>query len=138
MKKVNKIQDKYEKKINVKNDIKQYEDTDKKCTNGGVEEELPDFELDLEVDEESPVQTVDGVIIEGDEEIARLLFYHYKTNGIDIEEELVRCRCIAELRVSRTKLKQIVKDINENIKNSRRNVNGREINIFQEKLPMYY
>lgn len=65
------------------------------------------------------------------------MFYHYKPKGIDAEEELVRCRCIAEFRVSRSKLKEIVKDINDNIRYVRGNLKRNRQNIYQEKLPMY-
>ena len=102
------------------------------------DEELPDFELEIEVDDDAQVQSIDGVIIEGDEEIARLLFYYYKTKGIDAEEELVRCKCIAEFRVSRSKLKEIVIDFNDNLRHVRKNIGRKGQNSYQDKLPMYF
>ena len=100
-------------------------------------EALPDFELEMDVDDEAQVQSIDGVIIEGDDEVARLLFYYYKPKGVDAEGELVKCRCIAEFRVSRSKLKEIVKDINDNIRHVRKNLGRRNQNVYQDKLPMY-
>jgi hypothetical protein len=138
MKKVNEILEKSEEKINNKNDIKPYEDSNENYKDRDIDDELPDFELDLEVDDKTQVHSIDGVIVEGDDEIARLLFYYYKTNGVDCEGELVRCRCVGEFRVSRAKLKKIIKDINSNNLRSLKSDFNRENRIFyQEKLPMY-
>ena len=48
------------------------------------DEELPDFDIDLTVDEDVLVQSIDGVFIEGDEEEAKLLFYYNMPKGIDM------------------------------------------------------
>jgi hypothetical protein len=138
MKKVNEIQEKSEEKIIGISDIKEYEDPNENYKDRDIEDELPDFELDLEVDEKAEVHSIDGVIIEGDDEIARLLFYYYKTNGIDCEGELVRCKCVGEFRVSRAKLKKINRDITSyNIRRLKSDFSRENQNFYQEKLPMY-
>ena len=51
--------------------------------------------------EDAIVQPVDGVSIQGDNEEIKLLFFYMKPESNHDEEGVARCKCVAELRVSR-------------------------------------
>ena len=102
----------------------------------GPEPELPELDLELDVND-AVVDVVDGVVIEGDDEEVRLLFYHHKPNGIDLKEEVVRCKCVSELRISRSSFLPMTMNFNRKAKS----LLTRQTKIpdfdNQQKLPMY-
>lgn len=80
----------------------------------GPEVGNPDFDLELDFND-TIVGTVDGVLISGDDEEVRLLFYHVKPEGFDPEDETVRCKGVAEFRISRSRYDTIAKDMSRTI-----------------------
>jgi len=95
----------------------------------------PDLDIDVDVDKVT-VQAIDGVLIEGDDEEVRILFYHYKPDAINIEDETIMCQGVAEFRVSRSRFNSIAKDFNlsrERFKTGQKKIDE----YFQEKLPMF-
>ena len=96
----------------------------------------PDFDLELELDD-APVQIIDGVLIKGDEEEVKMLFYHYKPDGIDLDEEKIRCKGIAEFRTSRSTFNEIAKNFKTNIETLDKNQRRIDEYIIMEKNPMY-
>lgn len=89
----------------------------------------PDIDYELEIDAcEAIVSPVDGVIIEGDDEEIKLLFYHFKPKGIDVEGEIIRCKCVVEFRISRHKFLPVAKHISEK---------ARALKFFQRNLSEY-
>ena len=95
--------------------------------------EIPDFE---EVEKEKIVLDVDnvlvcpidGVIIGGDEEEIKLLFFYLKPESYYEDEETTQCRCVVELRMSCSKFINILRDMNERLKDLERG--GKEIPMF--------
>ena len=89
----------------------------------------PGIDYELEIDAcEAIVLPVDGVIIEGDEEEIKLLFYHYKPKGVDVEDEIIKCKCVVEFRISRHKFLPVAKHISEK---------ANTLKFFQRKLSEY-
>ena len=66
------------------------------------------------------VQPVDGVIIQGDDEEIKLLFFYVKPESNHDEDGIPRCKCVAEFRVSRSRFMDISRDINIKVKNIER------------------
>ncbi|MBN1860394.1 MAG: hypothetical protein JW840_02910 [Candidatus Thermoplasmatota archaeon] len=66
-----------------------------------LEDSLPDCDLVLDM-ENTLVRPVDGVVIDGNDEEIKLYFYYYKPESTVGEDEVVRCKCVAELRTSRS------------------------------------
>ena len=62
--------------------------------------------------EDAIVQPVDGVIIQGDDEEIKLLFFYLKPESNHDEDGIARCKCVAEFRVSRSRFMDISRDIN--------------------------
>jgi len=62
--------------------------------------------------EDAIVQPVDGVVIQGDDGEIKLLFFHVKSDSNHDEDDIPRCKCVAEFRVSRSKFMDISRDIN--------------------------
>lgn len=103
----------------------------------GPEPELPELDLELDVDD-AVVDVVDGVVIEGDDEEVRLLFYHHKPNGIDLKDEVVRCKCVSEFRISRSSFLPMTMNFNRKAKSLlTRQTKIPDYNNNQQKLPMY-
>ena len=73
------------------------------------------FDIEMDVND-SIVQTIDGVIIAGDYDEVKLRFVQLIPEGIDLQEEIIRCKCIAELRVTRKKFIPMAKEINKRAK----------------------
>ena len=131
-----------------KNPKKELEDTHVPILERGIEEreekavqpEDPDgdsdFELMMDCDE-SIVAPIDGVIIEGDEEQLRLLFFHYKTEAFSDEDEAKVCKCVTEFRVSLSTFTGIARIFNKRL----RDLKTHQTKIYdyghQEKLPMF-
>ena len=76
--------------------------------------EREDFdEVEITVDfEDAVVQPVDGVIVQGDDEEIKLLFFYVKPESNHDEDGIPRCKCVAEFRVSRSRFMDISRDIN--------------------------
>ena len=62
--------------------------------------------------EDAIVQSVDGVIVQGDDEEIKLLFFYVKPESDHDEDNIQRCKCVAEFRVSRSRFMDIARDIN--------------------------
>ena len=62
--------------------------------------------------EDAIVQPVDGVIVQGDDEEIKLLFFYLKPESNHDEDVVPRCKCVAEFRVSRSRFMDISRDIN--------------------------
>ena len=103
----------------------------------GPEINNPDFNLELDFDD-TLVGTVDGVLINGDDEEVKLLFYHIKPNGVDPEDETIKCKGVAELRISRSRYNTIAKDMGKSL--SFYNTNQRKIDDYttQGSHPMMF
>ena len=96
----------------------------------------PDYDLEVDIDD-AIVQAIDGVIIEGDDDEIRLLFFYYKPDMISNEDGAIRCKCIAEFRVSRSNFIPIAKDLYTKARNLRKYQTNKYDYENQEKLPMY-
>lgn len=96
----------------------------------GPEVDNPDFDLELDFND-TLVGTVDGVLINGDNEEVRLLFYHIKPNGVDPEDETIKCKGVAELRISRSRYNTITKDMGKSL--TFYNTNQRKIDDYLTK-----
>ena len=87
--------------------------------------EIPDFEedekekIELDVDDVL-VRPIDGVIIGGDEEEIKLLFFYLKPESYYEDEETTQCRCVVELRMSSSKFLNISRELNERVKDLER------------------
>jgi len=100
------------------------------------EEELPDFDLDMDVDE-AVVRVIDGVVIEGDTEEIRMLFYHHKPDPLDVTNNMIRCKAVAELRSSCKTFNKIAKDfgrLNNGLKKRKKTV---EQCSNRDRVPMF-
>jgi len=78
--------------------------------------------------EDAIVQPVDGVIIQGDDEEIKLLFFYLKPESNHDEDGIARCKCVAEFRVSRSRFMDISRDIN---------VKVTDIERVREKISMF-
>jgi len=67
------------------------------------EEDLEKLELDIE---DTLVQVVDGIIVGGDNEEVKMLFF-YKKPGIQ------SCRAVVEFRTSKSRFQEIAREVNE-------------------------
>ena len=74
-------------------------------------DEVESKEITLDF-EDAAVQSIDGVIVQGDDEEIKLLFFYLKPESNHDEDGIARCRCVAEFRVSRSKFMDISRDIN--------------------------
>jgi len=74
-------------------------------------EDFDEVEITLDF-EDAIVQPVDGVIIQGDDEEIKLLFFYVKPDSNHDEDGIPRCKCVAEFRVSRSRFMNISRDIN--------------------------
>ena len=74
-------------------------------------DEVESKEITLDF-EDAAVQSIDGVIVQGDDEEIKLLFFYLKLESNHDEDGIARCRCVAEFRVSRSKFMDISRDIN--------------------------
>jgi len=81
----------------------------------GPEPNNPDFDIQLDI-EDVTVNVVDGVLIKGDDEEIRLLFYHLKPDGVDMDEETIKCKAVAEFRTSKSNFDDIAKNFNGTLK----------------------
>ena len=90
--------------------------TKKKCPVALADVDV-DEDYDMEIDVlESIVQSIDGVIIDGDDDEVKLQFFYLIPGGIDVEEERIRCKCVAEFRVSRKNFMPIAREMNQRAK----------------------
>ena len=94
----------------------------------GPEMENPDFDLEIDFSD-TIVDTIDGVLINGDEEEVRLLFYLIKPDGIDTNDETIKCKGIAEFRIPKSRYKSITKDMLKNL--AKLDINQRKIDDFR-------
>ena len=74
-------------------------------------DEVESKEITLDF-EDAAVQSIDGVIVQGDDEEIKLLFFYLKPESNHDEDGIARCRCVSEFRVSRSKFMDISRDIN--------------------------
>ena len=74
-------------------------------------DEVESKEITLDF-EDAAVQSIDGVIVQGDDEEIKLLFFYLKPESNHDEDGIARCKCVAEFRVSRSKFMDISRDIN--------------------------
>ncbi len=96
----------------------------------------PDYDFDVDI-KDTIVQAIDGVIIEGDDDEIRLLFFYYKPDMISEEDGAIRCKCIAEFRVSRSNFIPIAKDLYKKARSLRTHHARISDHINWEKLSMY-
>ncbi len=82
-------------------------------------DEVESKEITLDF-EDAIVQPIDGVIIQGDEEEIKLLFFYIKPDSNHSEDGVARCKCVAEFRVSRSRFMDISRDINVKVKDIER------------------
>jgi hypothetical protein len=105
-------------------------------TDSLIDESLPNCDIELDM-EEIVVLPIDGVVIEGDEEEVKLLFYYYKPDRNNGEDDVIRCKCIAEFRASRSHFISIMKSLrNKEQKLIAHQGTQREWKS-QEQLPMF-
>ena len=84
-----------------------------------------DIELEAE---DAIVQVVDGVLIGGDDEEVKMMFYYIKPGGNALEDDRIQCRGVAEFRTSKAKFLEIAKYIN---------FKEKELGRYQRKLDDY-
>ena len=90
-------------------------------------ENFDEVEITLDF-ENAIVQPVDGVIIQGDDEEIKLLFFYVKPESNHDEDGIAQCKCVAEFRVSRSRFMNISRDMNEKVKDTQRE--GKKISMF--------
>ena len=90
-------------------------------------DEVENEKIELDVDNVL-VRPIDGVIIGGDEEEIKLLFFYVKPESYYEDDETTQCRCVVELRVSCSKFLDIANEINKRIKDIE--MGRREIEMF--------
>ena len=78
-------------------------------------DEVESKEITLDF-EDAIVQPVDGVIVQGDDEEIKPLFFYLKPESNHDEDGIARCKCVAEFRVSRSRFMDISRDINIKVK----------------------
>ena len=66
--------------------------------------------------EDAIVQAIDGVLVDGDDEEVHMIFYHHKIGGLDVEDDTIRCKAVAEFRVSRKAFSAIVNNFSRSPK----------------------
>ena len=94
-----------------------------------------EFDLDLDIGE-AIVQAIDGVLIKANDEEVRLLFYYHKPDGIDVEDEVIYCKGVAEFRFSKKNFYGILKNLNGNLNKLIKN--QKKIDDYcPERLPMF-
>ncbi len=74
-------------------------------------DEVESKEITLDF-EDAAVQSIDGVIVQGDDEEIKLLFFYLKPESNHDEDGIARCRCVAKFRVSSSKFMDISRGIN--------------------------
>lgn len=96
----------------------------------------PDCDIELDMGD-ILVMPIDGVVIEGDDEEVKLLFYYYKSDGNNGEDDVIRCKCVAEFRASRSHFISMMKSLHSKEKNL--NVHKKTLREWatQEQLPMF-
>jgi hypothetical protein len=62
--------------------------------------------------EDAIVQPVDSVIVQGDDEEIKLLFFYLKPDSNHDEDGIPRCKCVAEFRVPHSRFMDISRNIN--------------------------
>jgi hypothetical protein len=82
-------------------------------------DEVKSKEITLDF-EDAIVQPVDGVIVQGDDEEMKLLFFYVKPESNHDEDGIPRCKCVAEFRVFRSRFIDISRDINIKVTNIER------------------
>lgn len=83
-------------------------------TEPAVKSEEPEDGADIAIDtSEAIVQSIDGVIIQGDDEEVKMMFYYYEPDSYDEDSDVIRCKGIVEFRASRSNFLSIVKTINK-------------------------
>jgi hypothetical protein len=94
------------------------------------------FELDMDI-KDAIVEPIDGVLIKDVDDDIRLLFYYHKPGGMDIDEEIIECKGVAEFRTSKQVFKEIVKKVNKKYEDIR--VNQKKIDSFDmyDRSPMF-
>jgi hypothetical protein len=94
------------------------------------------FELDMDI-KDAIVEPIDGVLIKDVDDDIRLLFYYHKPGGMDIDEETIECKGVAEFRTSKQVFKEIVKKVNKKYEDIR--VNQKKIDSFDmyDRSPMF-
>jgi hypothetical protein len=83
--------------------------------------------IELDVDNVL-VCPVDGVLIGGDKEETRLLFFYMKPESYYEDESSTQCRCVVELRMSCSKFLDIANEINGRVKDLE--IGEKEIEMF--------
>ena len=112
---------------------KESEAVEKEYFDDTEEIDLSDFEMEMDFDD-TPVLPIDGVLIQDDEEVS-LLFYHHKPEGINFKEEVIRCKAVAEMRISRSKFNNITRNFDAKLNSMKQ----RKIDdfMFNAKLSMF-
>lgn len=102
----------------------------------GEDEEEIDFDLDLDI-KDAIVEPIDGVLIKATDDEIRLLFYYHKPGGVDVDEEIIRCKGVAEFRTSKNTFREIVKNVNKKYKSI--SLNQKKIDDFHlcDRSPMF-
>jgi len=121
--------------MNKKNILLDLDDKKEVKVNSEGSDPGAEFELDLDI-AEAIVQVIDGVLIKANEEEIRLLFYYHKPDGIDVEDEVIYCKGVAEFRFSKKNFFNIIKNLNGNLNKLIKNQKKIE-DYFQDRLPMY-
>ena len=114
-----------------------FESSDKNFRNQIIEDgEDEGFEFNIDLDD-ALVQTIDGVLIKADDEEVRMLFYHHKPDGVDYEDEIIKCRGIAEFRTTKKTFNYMIKYLNSNWNSILRSNKKNDSRFHQERLPMF-
>ena len=116
---------------------KEYQESDEEDLDDEDESEGDsEFDYDMDIDD-AIVQTIDGVMMKVDDEEVRMLFYHHKPNGIDFEDEVIKCRGIAECRTTKRTFNNIIKYLTSNWKIINRSLEKTDNNFQWDILPMF-
>jgi hypothetical protein len=94
------------------------------------------FELDMDI-KDAIVEPIDGVLIKDVDDDIRLLFYYHKPGGMDIDEETIECKGVAEFRTSKQVFKEIVKHVNQRYKTLTFQQKTLDEHIQEQQLPMF-
>ena len=78
----------------------------------GMEAFEPDDDIDFEIGEidmfSATVDAIDGVLVNGDDEVVKLLFYQFMPSENDDSD---RIRCLTEFRISKSKFVEMANEL---------------------------
>ena len=70
------------------------------------------------------VEAIDGVVVDSDEELVKMLFFHFKPEVELLDDERIRCKCVLEGRISKSRFVEMADDLHRKAMALRGNETG--------------